>query len=239
MTAVATMEPEFLYTCENCSDTGYESVTVERGEFDAVRPCKGADRTGCPWKDAQRGGVPGLPKEETDSRLANFVLTDDNGDALKQAQYFLAGVHPGLYLWGKVGTGKTRLACSVLNELHGQGQRVRFVRCPELLLKLMPGFDETDVIWTQVVEAPVVVLDDIGANQGTDFARRMMQTLYDSRLDRKHRTIFTSNLNLDDLGEFLNDDRLPSRIAGNCRIVAMKGKDWRLKRKRKAQPSNS
>ena len=83
----------------------------------------------------------------------------------------------------------------------------------------------------------VLVLDDVGANQGTDYARRMLQTIFDARLDAGHRTIWTSNLTLDEMAEFLGDDRLTSRIAGNCRVVRLQGDDWRLKPKRRAATS--
>jgi DNA replication protein DnaC len=214
--------------CQVCRDSGWEPVG------NAVRPCKGEAGISCAWKDRQRGLAPGVPVDMVKATLDTFERTADNSDAIKQAQYFLDGIHPGLYLHGSVGTGKTRLACSLLNQLWAHGTSVRFKRCPELLVQLQPGHDDTDQVWDRMVTVPVLVLDDVGANQGTDFARRQLQTIYDARLDRGHRTIWTSNLSLDDLGEFLNDDRLPSRIMGQCKVVELNGRDWRLKRRRAA-----
>jgi predicted ATPase len=215
--------------CERCTNTGWEPTPSG-----AVRRC-----VDCPWLEAKRGCAPGVPVAERDATMATYQLTSDNGDGVKHAQYFIQGVHPGLYLWGPVGTGKTRLACSILNDLWRGGQSVRFKRCPELLMGLQPGADEENRLWQQIVGVPVLVLDDVGANQGTDFARRMLQALFDARLDLGHRTIWTSNLDLDQLGDFLADDRLPSRIVGNAKIVKLTGKDWRLRKRTGKRPAAS
>jgi DNA replication protein DnaC len=196
-----------------------------------VRRC-----TQCSYLDRRRGTAPGIPADEHGSTFDNYEATKDNVEAVRQAQFFVDGVHPGLYLWGGLGSGKTRLACTVLNTLWKTGIGCRFFRVPELLQRLMPGSDSTDDAFDQAVDVPVLCLDDVGANAGTDFSRRMLQTIFDARLDRGHRTIWTSNLDLDELADFLMEDgRLPSRIAGNAKVVELDGPDWRLKQaKRRA-----
>lgn len=220
--------PEHVFICDVCHDSGWQEAAG------GVKKCKGEAGVSCPYLENRRGVAPGVPVEEAKATLDNYTRTAENGEAIKHAEYFLDGTHRGLYLHGGVGTGKTRLACSVLNTLWARGVGVRFKRCPELLIQLQPGHDDTDQVWQRMVDVPVLVLDDVGANQGTDFARRQLQALFDARLDRGHRTIWTSNLDLDDLAEFLADDRLPSRIMGQCRVVELSGKDWRLTRRRKA-----
>ena len=83
----------------------------------------------------------------------------------------------------------------------------------------------------------MLVIDDVGASQATDFARRMLHSLFDARADLKRRTIWTSNLSPDELTAFLQQDaRLVSRIAGACKVVELDGPDFRLvKRKRKGK----
>lgn len=227
MTEAAPVEYRFI--CDVCADTGWAQKPG------GVVRCKGEAGVSCPYLENQRGVAPGVPVDEAKATLDNYTRTAENGEAIKHAEYFLDGTHKGLYLHGGVGTGKTRLACTILNQLWARGVAVRFKRCPELLIQLQPGHDDTDQVWQRMVDVPVLVLDDVGANQGTDFARRQLQALFDARLDRGHRTIWTSNLDLDELAEFLADDRLPSRIMGQCRVVELAGKDWRLtKQRRKA-----
>jgi DNA replication protein DnaC len=215
------------YACDACRDTGF----VENPDTRAFRKCDP-----CSWRDAQRGFAPGVPADEHDARLSTYDVNDDNRDAVKHASFFIAAVHPGLYLHGGVGVGKTRLACVILNECHARGDKVLFTRAPELLLRMQRlDSDRSDEFLDRLLEPKVLVLDDLGASQGTDFARRTLQTILDGRLDRGHRTVFTSNLSIDQLGDFMEDDRLPSRISGTCKVVALTGNDQRRRRRKASE----
>lgn len=221
-------------TCDSCDGTGWEPVSGD----DGVRRMRHCQADGCDYWERRRGYAPGVPDDAKDARLdaygTTLAKTSQNEDAIRQAQYFLDGVHPGLYVYGDVGSGKTLLVCAILNELHRKGQRVRFIRTQELLNKLMPGSDQVDVLFDQVVAVPTLVLDDVGASQSTDFARRMLLSIFEGRQDRSHRTVWTSNLDLDELAEFLAEDkRLPSRIAERAKLVRLDGTDYRLKAARK------
>lgn len=213
--------------CPGCEGTGWESI---KGPVRYVRKCEQ-----CDFWARLRGQAPGIPEMEREARLANFDPNIYNVEAVKHAGLFVEGVHQGIYLHGPVGTGKTRLVCSILNDLWAKGDRVRFMRVPELLIRLQP--DQTDApngLIGELSAVPVLALDDVGANQGTDFSRRMIQILFDARADRDLRTIWTSNLTLDELTEFLRDERLTSRISGTCRIVELDGPDQRPARKKTA-----
>ena len=52
--------------------------------------------------------------------------------------------------------------------------------------------------------------------------------LYEARHDAGRRTVWTSNKTPSQIGVFMGDDRLSSRIAGRCEVVALEGRDWRL-----------
>lgn len=215
--------------CSGCEGTGWEQVP---GKERTVRKCQV-----CDYWDRARGLAPGIPKDEQAASLANYEANLHNADAIRHAELFVQGVHQGLFLHGPVGTGKTRLACSILNDIwKTRTTKVRFVRVPEVLVRLQPSMSEAgeaETLITELTEVPVLVLDDVGANQGTDFSRRMLQVLVDARADRGGRTIWTSNLNPDELGQFLGDERIPSRIVGSCRIVELDGPDQRISRRPK------
>ena len=223
-------EPE--QPCPNgCQGTGWEVV-----ETDGVRRARKC--TQCDYHERRRGFAPGVPDDQKTVTLGSYGdgLEKPAGlePALKQATFFVQGVHPCLFLQGGVGCGKTTLAVAILNTMHKAGHRVRFWRVPELLLKLQPNQEEdTGKLLDQVAQVPVLCLDDVGANQGTDYARRMLQTIFDARQDKGNRTIWTSNLDLNDLAKFLGDDRLASRIAGTAKLVVMEGPDYRLKQMKK------
>lgn len=216
--------------CPDCDGTGW--AQVDAGTVRKVRHC-----ASCDYWDRRRGFAPGVPEPERGARLENYEPNGYNADAIRHAGLFVSGIHQGIFLHGPVGTGKTRLACSILNDVWAtKTARVRFIRVPELLVRLQPSHStesESDGLIAELADVPVLALDDVGANSGTDFSRRMLQVLIDARSDRANRTIWTSNLDTEELAEFLGDVRVSSRIAGSCRIVELGGPDQRLTRKPK------
>lgn len=215
------------YLCARCHDSGHEVIELA-GNKSAVQRCT-ADP--CPYLSAKYGIALGVPAQERDAaleRIARVPSTREhvgNEAAIQHAKFFADGTHHGLYIYGLPGRGKTTLACATLNACMKRRTTSRFVRTPELLIRLI---QDDDSLFDELVATPVLCLDDVGASQGTDYARRTLQALFDAREDRQHRTIWTSNLTLGELSEFLQDDRLSSRIAGACKIIEVGGPDHRL-----------
>ena len=212
--------------CGRCERTpGWESVEVEG--VSRVRRC------GC-WT-AAHAAPPSVPREFRDARWSTWRKTSDNRHALDEARAFVRAVDGGrdLFLCGPVGTGKTRLACTVLNETWKSGERsAAFERVPMLLYRLQPHGTAADGTETfdRLTAAKLLVLDDLGAERdaATDYTRRTLLMLYEARHDAGRRTIWTSNKTPSEVGAFMGDDRLSSRIAGRCRVVGLEGRDWRL-----------
>lgn len=214
--------------CDACGDTRWKRVNGG-----VVR---------CPecW-ERQRGFAPGVPDDEAKACLdaysqGEYTVSSDNRAAIEHGRYFVRGVHPGLYIHGGVGTGKTTLACAILNDLHRAGTSVRFARVTEVLNGLAQHGDDDarQQLLARLVKVPVLVLDDIGAQKGTDYAKAALLMIYEGRTDKGHRTIWTSNLGMDELVEFFGDDeRLTSRIIGNAKIVELDGDDYRLRKARR------
>ncbi|MGE3404531.1 MAG: AAA family ATPase [Vicinamibacterales bacterium] len=207
--------------CQQCQDTGWRQVGAP-GQERATR-C-----TACEWWAKRAGHVPGLPAEEVQASLSSYRRTVYNARAIELAEGFAAGDVSNLYIEGTVGAGKTALACAILNALWARRVGCRLQR---VLDYLRLPFEAMDERFEHLRETAVVVLDDIGADRRvddrSDYGRRQMQALFDARLDLGHRTIFTSNLSLDQLAEHYRDDRLPSRIAGACDIARIYGPDLR------------
>ena len=212
-------------TCVVCQDTGWKTTTDREG-IERVGRCE------C-WKLRAIRTVQGLPTMFRDATLENYDRTAWNATAVAVATEWVAAPDTDLYLFGGVGVGKTRLLCSLLNAVVAE-KSAAFVRVPELLdrMRMVIGLeagpkDEHDYL-ELYRRVEVVGLDDIGADKGSDYGRRVMQTLYDHRLDRGLRTLWTSNLDLDELGEFLGDERLSSRIAGHGKVICIEGVDKRV-----------
>ena len=179
-----------------------------------------------------------MPREFRKAGWSTWRRTGDNQPALQAAWEFLGAGDDGrdLFLCGPVGTGKTRLACTVLNESWRSGERsAAFERVPMLLYRLQPhAAVETTETFDRLVAVKLLVLDDLGAERdaATDYTRRTLLMLYEARCDGGRRTVWTSNKTPSEVGAFMGDDRLASRIAGRCEVVALEGRDWRLAERR-------
>lgn len=213
--------------CPACEDTRFEPVPRDDG-YRMVRRCtkcrginSSADCRDCP---APLAGT----------RLHNYRADSTNQAALDTARAWLAAPLGDLYLYGGTGVGKTRLCLSLLNECADRHQVARFVRVALFLDRLrisMNGADNSEVeaqLLHNFFTVPVLGMDDIGADKGSDYGRRILQTILDQRLDAGLRTIWTSNLSLDKLAEFYGDERLASRLAGASLVAEVGGPDRRV-----------
>ncbi len=210
--------------CERCGGTGWEGV-----EVDGVSRVQ---RCAC-WQAEQRAVPAPVPREFEAARWDTWQVTPRNRHALEAARTFASAKdEQDLYLCGPVGTGKTRLACTVLNEAWRAGERSAvFARVPLMLYRLQPrvGVDEPADLFESYAEMQLLVLDDLGAERdvATDYTKRMLLMLCEMRRDAGRRTIWTSNRTPRELAAFMGDNRLASRIAGWCRVVELGGRDWR------------
>ena len=211
--------------CGRCAGTpGWEPMEVEG--VTRLRRCE------C-WT-AAHASAPSVPREFREARWATWRRTAENRHALAAAQAFLRVGEDGrdLLLCGPVGTGKTRLACTVLNESWRLGERsMAFARVPLLLYRLRPQAAlETSETFDRLVAAELAVLDDLGSERdaATDYTRRTLLMLYEARHDAGRRTVWTSNKRPSEIAAFMGDDRLSSRLVGRCDVVGLEGRDWRL-----------
>lgn len=134
-----------------------------------------------------------------------------------------------LYLHGAYGAGKSHLAASVAHELAARGFSVRYWSMPGLLDAIKAGFKTgmADVTVHDALTCDLLILDDIGTEHWTGWAREKLFTLLNERLGKL--LIMTSNLHPDDLvpPNDVDAGRLASRIAGNARLVWMPISDYR------------
>ena len=107
-----------------------------------------------------------------------------------------------------------------------------FERVPMLLYRLQPHGTPADTSETfeRLVAAKLwcwTTWGPSGTRRRTT-TRRTLLMLYEARHDAGRRTVWTSNKTPREVGAFMADDRLSSRIAGRCRVVGLDGRDWRL-----------
>ena len=119
--------------------------------------------------------------------------------ALEMAKGFAASPRGWMLFTGLRGCGKTHLAVSIVNERMKSREPVYFAFVPDLLDHLRGAFTPDspagyDELFEQVRTAPLLVLDDLGAERSTPWAEEKLYQLIVHRHNARLPTVITSNL---------------------------------------------
>ncbi len=111
----------------------------------------------------------------------------------------------GIYLSGSFGSGKSYIIAALFNELAKRNVNSAIIYFPEFLRKIKASFGtDYDDLFDTVKTVPLLLIDDIGAERLTDWARdEILRSILQYRMDNKLSTFFTSNLNLQELENHL------------------------------------
>lgn len=144
------------------------------------------------------------------------------------------GMKPkNLLIFGETGIGKSHLAISILKVVMEKEYSGLFISLPLLLTLIKNTYSKYDDsgltavdILNKMKEIDLLVIDDMGAEAGSNHDIQKIFELLDSRLGKP--TIFTTNLKHD---QFTNvfGQRNTSRILKNTIIVKLDGIDYRKK----------
>jgi DNA replication protein DnaC len=144
--------------------------------------------------------------------------------ALKTAQTFAKKPRGWLVFTGPYGCGKTHLAAAIANYRAGLGDPPLFVMVPDLLDHLRAAFSPNsgtsyDRRFDEVRTAPLLVLDDMGSQSATPWAKEKLYQLLNYRYNAELPTIITVAVDmLKDVDERIRTRMLDERI---CSVVAM------------------
>jgi DNA replication protein DnaC len=133
-------------------------------------------------------------------------------------------------LLGATGSGKTYQAYGALAAVGDSGRPpVRWVAksVPDLYARLRPSSGiNTEIEYEAVADAPLLLLDDLGAAKTSEWTEEITFRLIDRRYVQCLPTIVTTNLPLPKLRDILGD-RVSSRLRQMCTMIAVKGDDRR------------
>jgi DNA replication protein DnaC len=148
-------------------------------------------------------------------------------------------VDVGLLFIGNCGVGKTHLSVALLKQIILEKRDSGlFYDFRDLLREIQNSWNpvsqssELEVL-RPVLSADVLVLDELGANKPTEWVRDTIGHIINCRYNDKKLTIFTSNY--PDVQEHPGEEtltdrigaRLRSRLYEMCKVVEIRGKDFR------------
>ena len=128
-------------------------------------------------------------------------------------------------LSGGVGCGKTYAAAAIAHAVLEQGHRVWMVTAPALVD--MMGWESAEKALNRLRVFDLVVIDDLGAERGTEYAQQRIFDAIDARKNSGLPTIITTNLDFEAGREDLTYQRIVSRVCGFAPQFRCRGEDMR------------
>lgn len=137
----------------------------------------------------------------------------------------------GLLLYGNVGTGKSYLSACIANTIM---ERLHSV-CATSMVKIMDmarDFKEKDTLTNleaKMMKADLLILDDLGAESESNYAKEIVYRVIDGRYRIKKPMVITTNLTLESMQNCMDIDkkRVYDRILEVCYPMQFNGKSFR------------
>ena len=155
-------------------------------------------------------------------------------EAVNTCQHFADSPEGWLVLSGVHGCGKTHLAAAVANRVADTMQgEVMFIMVPDLLDHLRAAFSPQSNVpydrrFDEVRKAPLLVLDDLGTESATPWAREKLYQLLNYRYNAQLPTVITTSATPDRIEPWLRTRMLDTE---RCKFYGIMASAYRRTRK--------
>lgn len=216
--------------CRLCNDAGWVRLDVPVGHPNFGRPfpceCKAREQAERANESLRR--LSNLEAFERHS-FEDFEVVEGTEQAFRVCREYALNPEGWLYLHGGCGVGKTHLAVATALLARRRNANVLFAVVPDLLDHLRATFDPGkgvayDERFNAIRNAFLLILDDLGTENTTPWAREKLYQLFNHRYNERLPTIITSNQD-----HKLIDERILSRLLDThlTRDVAVDALDYR------------
>ncbi|MBU5454289.1 ATP-binding protein [Caproiciproducens sp. MSJ-32] len=173
------------------------------------------------------------------SLFPNYKISDDKYTPRRNIEnivkYFkeefipnFNNIDENILFYGNSGTGKTFLSCCIAKELLDNGHLVVYRTIDELIKNLREIiFENNQELEDLLINCDFLIIDDLGAEQITDFSTTEFFNLLNKKLLKKKKMLVSTNLSLSDISKTYTE-RISSRLLGNFKLYKFYSEDIRI-----------
>ena len=233
---------EMQYTCPKCRDTGFvdgvrcECLKAEMRRLSVEQLNASSPFQECSFEDFDLSFYPDVIDPQS-GQNPRFVMTRVFNFCRNYAEKFNPHSQ-GLFMFGQTGLGKTHLSRAIAGVVAAKGYNVVCGSAQDLLRRIENEHfrrTEDDGTLDRILEADLLVLDDLGAEFSSSFTQSVVYNILNSRISAERPLIVTSNLTVQEFNDKYAH-RIVSRLFSQLIQVRFIGNDVRqLKSLRKPE----
>lgn len=183
--------------CVVCGGARFVGRRLKPGEPAVAVPCQACTTL------EERSARAGIPRRYRAATIESFVPRPGKEQALEFAKDWDG--KRSVVLTGDVGRGKTHLGCGLLIHAMEAALPAKFVPVAWLMDELKARFDgdreQSQAFFDRIAREHVLMLDDLGKEQDTDWTRERVSRMLGQRYDSELPTIVTTNLTLKNISD--------------------------------------
>lgn len=222
------------YKCTKCKDTGYigsakctcykqklVKLYYKNSHLDFVLKNNNFEHFNINYYSSSRTGEePKSPRKNIEEKIIPFIM-----DYLKN----FSSINTNLLFYGNSGTGKTFLSNCIAKDLLDKGFLVVYRTADDLIQELKQiKFENNSTLEDLLLNCDLLILDDLGTEQITDFSSTELFNLLNKKLLMNKKMLISSNYSLEKLSKTYSE-RITSRLFGNFNLFKFYGEDIRVK----------